>query len=52
MLSDHCDSAHRVTVGCADLFWASVVVIFWAIFFWFMKPNNYVPLIMRIIEVN
>jgi hypothetical protein len=27
MLSDHCDSAHRVAVGRADLFWASYVVI-------------------------
>jgi hypothetical protein len=29
MLSDHCDSAHRVTVDHAELFWASLVVVFW-----------------------
>jgi hypothetical protein len=28
MLSDHCDSAHRVTVGRVDLFWASHVIVF------------------------
>jgi hypothetical protein len=29
MLSDHCDSAHRMTVGCVGMFWASHVVVFW-----------------------
>jgi hypothetical protein len=56
MLNDHCDSAYRVIVGYAGLFWASHVVVFWgqphappslhgaAImgnFFWFWKPINY-----------
>jgi hypothetical protein len=29
MLSDHYDSAHRVTVGHGDLFWANHVIVFW-----------------------
>jgi hypothetical protein len=40
MLSHHCDSAHRETVGCADLFWASHGLIFWMVFHWFKNPIN------------